>query len=198
MNTYTISISRQFGSLGRPIAKRLSEILEIKYYDRDIVSMVAKRKNLSVRDVSDLEEKSNGFGFMRFPLGMGTNAVQDQIFKEQCEIIQEIAERESAIFVGRCADYILHNNENNINIFIYAPYEERLINCVNTLGMNAKEAKKMIAEVDKARDSYHMRYANYLPNDTEYMDFMINSAFLNLEDTALLLADLIKKKIEEK
>lgn len=197
MKKFTVVISRQFGSLGRHIAAKMSEILGIEYYDRDIVTMVAKEHNISISEVSNNEEKATPYGFMRFPLGHGTTATQDKIFNTEAKLIAELAEKESCIFVGRCADSILGGNPNNINIFIYSPYEDRLVNCVNSLGMDTKSAKKMIDEVDKARESFHLRYAKYKPNDPDHMDIMINSALLGVDGTAEYLCDLIKKKFAE-
>lgn len=193
MKRFSISISRQFGSLGRPIARELSEILGIEYYDRDIVDMVSKKHNISVKEISDLEETATKYAFMKFPLGTGTTAAQDKIFLAQANIITELAEKESCIIVGRCADSILGDNENNLNVYIYAPYEDRLVNCVNELGMDTKQAKKTISEVDKARAAYHMRYAKYLPNDPDHIDIMINSALFGVHGTAEFLADIVRK-----
>lgn len=194
MNKFSISISRQFGSLGRPIAKKMSEILNIEYFDRDIVDLVAKKMGLTVKEISDLEETvATGWARMKNPFGSETNEIQDQIFKVQAQTIRELAEKQSCIIVGRCADNILEDAKNNFNIHIYAPYEDRLLNCVNELGMTSKEAKKMIVEVDKVRDAYHMRYAKYYPNDKNHMDLMINSALLGVEGTAELLSDIVKK-----
>lgn len=196
MKKFSVSISRQFGSLGRPIARELSEILGVEYYDRDIVNMVAKKHNISVKEVSDLEESAAKYSFMRFPLGTGTTAMQDKIFQTQTAIIREIAEKESCIIVGRCADSILENFENHLSIFIYAPYEERIVNCVNELGMDVKQAKKMISEVDRARDAYHMRYVKYLPNDVNHIDIMINSAVFGVKGTAAVLAQMVKERFQ--
>lgn len=197
MKKFSVVISRQFGSLGRPIAKEMSEILGVEYYDRDIVTMVAKEHNITIREVSSLEEKATKYSFMKFPLGNGTTAAQDKIFNSEAKIIREIAEKESCIIVGRCADYILADNPNNINIFIYASYEDRLLNCVNQLGMDTKGAKKMIGEVDKARDAFHMRYAKYKPNDLNHMDIMVNSAMMGVQGTAEYLCDIVKKRFAD-
>lgn len=197
MKKFSVVISRQFGSLGRPIAKEMSEILGVEYYDRDIVTMVAKEHNITIREVSSLEEKATKYSFMKFPLGNGTTVAQDKIFNSEAKIIREIAEKESCIIVGRCADYILADNPNNINIFIYASYEDRLLNCVNQLGMDTKGAKKMIGEVDKARDAFHMRYAKYKPNDLNHMDIMVNSAMMGVQGTAEYLCDIVKKRFAD-
>ncbi len=197
MKKFSVVISRQFGSLGRPIAHEMSEILNVEYYDRDIVTMVAKEHNITIKEVSALEEKATKYSIMKFPLGTGTTAAQDKIFDTEAKLIREIADKESCIIVGRCADCILGDNPNNLNIFIYAPYEDRLVNCVNELGMDTKQAKKMIHEVDKARDAFHLRYAKYKPNDMDHMDIMVNSAMLGVKGTAEYLCDLVKKRFAE-
>ena len=199
MQKYVITITRQFGSLGRPIAHQLSELLEVEYYDRDIVEQVSRKMNLPVSQISESEEKAKSLFFiMKYPLGTATTQIQDQIFKTQREIILDLAEKESCIIVGRCSDYILEGLKNHISIFIYAPYEARLKNCVDNLHMTRAEGEKMIAEVDRARDSYHMRYANYLPGDFKHKDLMINSSVLGVEGTAGYIADLIHTRFADK
>lgn len=195
MDKCVITIARQFGSLGRPIAHKLSEILGIEYYDRDIVEKVSQKMNLPVSQISESEEKAKGLFFnMKYPLGTATNQIQDQIFKTQREIITNLSEKESCIIVGRCSDAILENSPNHLSIFIYAPYDARLKNCVENLHMTKAEAEKMIVAVDKARDSYHMRYANYLPGDYNHKDLIINSAVLGVDGTADYIAKLVQAK----
>ena len=128
MQKYVISISRQFGSLGRPIAKKLAEFLEIEYYDRDIVEEASKVHNIPLKEASNLEESAK-YLFMSFPLGSGTTATQDALFKTESEMIKKLAVKESCIIVGRCADAILEDCDHLIRIFIYAPYEDRIVNC---------------------------------------------------------------------
>ncbi len=195
MGHYTVSISRQFGSLGRPIAKKMAEILQIEYYDRDIVEKASEEMKLSIKEVSEMEESARSlFGYMRFPLGGGTSEAQDRVFRVQSQIIRKLAAQSSCIIVGRCSDSLLEDFENHLSIYIYAPYEARIVNCVNDLGMDSKTAKKMIADVDRARDAYHMRYVKYLPNDMEHIDLMVSSAPLGVDGTAEFLADLVRRR----
>lgn len=192
---FVVTIARQFGSLGRPIAKLISEELGIEYYDRDIVEMTSKNLNLPVSAISNEEESAKSAFFnMNYPLGIGTTNVQDSIFDAQRKIILNLAERESCIIVGRCADHILKDCKNIINIFIYAPYEARLVNCVERLNMGPDEAKKMIASVDKVRESYHKHYCGYSMSDKDYKDIMIDSSLLGVEGTCNILTDVIRKK----
>lgn len=192
---FVVTIARQFGSLGRPIARKVSEKLGIQYYDRDIVELTAKNLNLPVSTISDAEESAKSAFFnMNYPLGMGTTGIQDSIFAAQRKIIVNLAEKESCIIVGRCADHILRDCKNIINIFIYAPYEARLINCVERLDMRLDEAKRMIASVDKARESYHRHYCGYSMSDKDYKHVMLDSSLLGVDGTCDILTDIIKNR----
>ena len=111
---YIITISREFGRLGRSIARRMSEILGIMYYDRDIVEEVSKQLQLPVPIISDVEERAPSSYFsMRFPLGNMTSDLQNKVFRAQQDIITELADRESCIIVGRCADYVLREKKKS-------------------------------------------------------------------------------------
>lgn len=197
MEKYTITITREFGSLGRPIARALSEQLGIEFYDRDIVEEVSRQLDMPVSKISESEEKSHHYLFSSmFPLGTDEEYIQDMIFDVQKDIILDLAGRSSCIIVGRCSDYLLQNEKNTINIFIYAPYARRLENCVRTLGMTEEQAKKMIMRVDKARAKYHKRYAGYLPADPKHKHLMIDSSLLGVEGTAELIAHVVKKRFQ--
>ncbi len=194
---YVVTITRQFGSMGRPIARELSERLGIEYYDRDIVEEISKQMNLPVSTISQLEERysSPNFFNMVFPLGFSTAQKQDQIFDVQTKIINELVEKQSCIIVGRCSDYLMRDHPRHLNIYIYSSYENRLKNCIERLNMNEDEARKMIQEVDKARANYHKRFANgTLPSDLIYKDIMIDSNLFGIEETADYLADIVKRK----
>lgn len=190
---YVITISRQFGSLGRPIAKRLAELLNINFYDRDIVEQAAKNLGLPVTVIKDNEESiKNRFSFMSYPLGTEATEQQDAIYNEQTKIVRDLADKGSCIIVGRCADHILGNEKNCLRVYIYAPYEERYRNCVDILHMDQESAKKMIRKVDKARKAYHLHYAGYVPENQDHQDVLINSSILGINGTAEALAAMVK------
>ena len=196
---YVITITRQFGSLGRPIAKRMAEKLHIEYYDRDLVDEAAKQLNLPVSVIDEKEESAkkvfhNPYSRMAYPLGRGTSTTQDDIFQAQENIIRFLADRETCIIVGRCSDFVLADHENAVHIYIYAPFEDRVEHCVNDLNIEPSEARKMIVAVDEARDSYHMNYAGYLPDDKYHKDILVNSSFLGIEGTADYLVQAVQKK----
>lgn len=195
MEKYVITIARQFGSMGRPIAKRMAEELGIHYYDRDIVEKTAEKMGLPVSVISEHEEKTkHPFYRMQFPLGRDTIDTQEDIFRTQKEIILELAEKSSCIVVGRCSDYILQHFPNRMSVYIYASYESRLKNCINLLHMQQTEAERMITEVDRARELYHKRFAGCSQEDLRMKNIMIDSGILGAENTARALCEIIRMK----
>ena len=86
--------------------------------------------------------------------------------------------------------------ENAIHIYIYAPYEVRVEHCVKDLNIEVEEARKMIVAVDEARDSYHMQYAGYHPDDKNHKSILVDSSFLGVEGTADFLVDAVKRKFQ--
>lgn len=197
---FVVTITRQFGSLGRPIAQKMSEKLSIDFYDRDLVDKAAQQLQLPVSVVDEKEESArytggtNSFFRMMYPFGKGTNDVQDKIFEAQKNIIRFLAEKESCIIVGRCSDFILSEMPESMHIFIYAPYSKRVENCINDLHIEPTEARKMINAVDEARDLYHMHYAGYRPDDKDHKDIMIDSSLLGTDGTADFLVELVKRR----
>lgn len=192
MEQYVITISRQFGSMGRTIAKQMARELDIEFYDRDIVEETAKRMGLPVSVISAKEENANSIYFRRqYPLGMGVSNMQDEIFNIQKNIIEDLAKKESCIIVGRCADSILADSKNRLSIYIYAPYEKRLQNCTEILKMEEKTARKMIREVDRSRELYHRRYCPEYTDAFSNRDVLIDSSRFGIEKTAEILVKLV-------
>lgn len=192
MDRYVITIARQFGSLGRPIAKRLAEILGIEFYDRDIIEEAAKQLGKGIKIVSNMEEKAN-YHYMLFPLGNATTEEQDKIFSVESRIIEELAEKNNCIIVGRCGDYILRNKKNVIRVYIYASEENRFHNCVESLHIDEKDARKMIKEIDRKRKVYYKHYTGNNQDDLANYNVAIDSSLLGVEKTAQYLVDLITK-----
>lgn len=193
MKQYVITLSRQFGSLGRIIAQRMARELGIDFYDRDIVEETAYRMGLPVSVISSKEEHSDSIYFRyQYPLGTGIASMQDEIFLIQKNIIRDLAQKESCIIVGRCADSILMDMENHLNVYIYAPFEARMRNCVETLKMDEKTARKMIREVDRSRELYHRRYCPEYVNAATNKDILLDSSRFGVDGTAKILVNLAR------
>ena len=194
MKQYVVTISRQFGSMGRMIAQQLSRELGVEFYDRDIVEETASRMGLPVSVISNTEEISKSIYFkQQYPLGMGITSMKDEIFLIQKNIIRDLAQKESCIIVGRCADSILMDMENHLNVYIYAPMDTRLRNCVELAKLDEKTAKKMIREIDRSRELYHRRYCPEYIDPSTNKDIMIDSSRFGAEGTVKILAGLVRE-----
>lgn len=193
MEPYVITISRQFASMGRTIAQKMSEELDIEFYDRDIVEETAKRMGLSVTDVSELEERGGPYAKRAYPLGIGLVNMKRETFHVQSNIIRDFAAKGSCIIVGRCADSVLRDYDRILNIYIYAPYEQRLKNCIDSLGMDEKTARRMISEVDRAREVYRLRCCEGVKTGYDLRDLMIDSSRFGPEGTARLLCGVVRQ-----
>ncbi len=195
MKQYVLTINRQFASMGRSIAAQTAERLGVKFYDRDIVEEAAKRTNLSLSEASEEEETARSSITRKlFPLGQGTTELQDEIFAVQESIIQDLADAGSCIIVGRCSDHILRHHPNQLRVYICAPFEARIRNCIESLHMHEKEARRMCVEIDRARENYHLRYAGYSAADPVHSDLIINSDTFGIDGTADLLADMVRRR----
>ena len=193
MDKYVITISRQFGALGRTIAQKMSEELGIEFYDRDIVEHTARRMGLAISEISKEEERAGGFwAEKRYPLGMGPVSMQEELFQIQANIIRDLASKESCIIVGRCSDYCLRDMERVLNVYVYAPVEKRVENCTSILGMDEKTARKMIGDVDKARDAYRRKYCKGMAEVFDNRDLCIDSGRFGADETARLLCGIAR------
>ena len=197
MEQYVITISRQFGSMGRSIARELSEILGIEFLDRDIVEATAKRMGLPVSVISDEEESMKSTFFRRqYPLGMGMSSLKDEIFLTQKNIIRDFAAKGSCIIVGRCADYILREHPRCANVFISASKEDRIIRLCRIHNVNEEVAEEMIEKADKRRSEYYNYYSYKTWGAAATYHLCIDSSSLGIEETVRFVEEFVAKKLQ--
>ena len=194
MERYVITINRQFGSMGRPIARHLSELLKINYYDRDIVEQTAGKLNLSVSTISAAEDYvKSRFSFMRYPLGADMQAKQDEIYHAQEEIIRDFAAKESCIIVGRCADYIL--TEAGIpafKIYLYADLESRIRRAGELEENKGKDLRKIVPRREKLREVYYKQYTGQDMGVCSNYNICLDTGTLGAEKCTQILCDALK------
>jgi acetyl/propionyl-CoA carboxylase alpha subunit/cytidylate kinase len=194
LENYVVTISRQFGCPGKPVAKKMAALLGVEYYDRDILEQVAAEMNLPVPKMESDEVEAE-YVKLLFPLGTGTEEEKETIFAAQQKIILQFAEKNSGIFVGRCADYILRNHANLFSIYLYAPREVRREYCVGHLGIPPQDADRIMDEADGARLSYSMNYAKVYSQNVENKNISIDSSlFGSVDETAEVLVSMIRRK----
>ena len=198
MAHYVVTISRQFASMGRTIGLKMASNLGIELYDRDIVKHTAERLGLEKGEVSHYDEKTGKRSFFLRDTYLFDFSVYDihrNVFEVEKNIIQDFAKKESCIIVGRCADSILRDMPNVINIFIYAPIEERLKNCVEQLGMDETSALEKIRKVDDARSAYRHKFCPECVSEFDDRHIMIDSSKFGVEGTANILTEIVKSSV---
>ena len=192
-----INIGRQFGGGGRGVAYELGRKLNIPVYDREIIGQAAKDSGFGAEFFKERDEKRGFFSFTEiFANGFGDteNFMSDRgIFKLQCQTIEKIAQEGPAVIVGRCADYILRENENTLNIFLTSPLEVRAERIASRQGMSLEEAKAKAQEKDKKRAEYYNYYTFGEWGVAGNYDLCIDSSILGIEGTADFIIDFARK-----
>ena len=204
MDKYIITIGRQFGSGGRSIGQKIAEKLDINFYDKELISIAAKESGTDPEIFKDVDEKaansllyslSTGmYGFGSGFSAMGDLPVNDKLYLLQHKIIKEIAEKESCVIVGRCADYVLRENPNCVNIFIYADMAFRKEQSVKKHGIDEARAEHIINKTDKSRANYYSFYSGQKWGMAENYDLCINSSKLSEDKIVDLIIDYIKSR----
>ena len=188
---FIISIGRQLGSGGREIAKLLAERLDIPVYDKKLLEVAAKETGLDATVFENADEKESN-PFMRgvfalkgvinsYPLGLGSCIDGDRLFELQSEVMRKLAEKESCIIIGRCAEYILRDHPCIHSIFITADMPDRVRRIMQHDGVSESKAAEIAEKGDKKRRAYHDYYANSGWGVAESYDLCLNSSRIGIE-----------------
>lgn len=199
---HIINIGRQYGSGGREIGEKLAEKLGYSYYDKELITIVSKESGLAKEFFEKVDEKSRfGIfgGLLGFRTGIGddyaTNYLNNEnLFKIQSDVIRELSQKKDAVFVGRCADYILRDNPKCVNIFISANEEDRIIRVAERKQMDKDKIEDMLEKADKKRSGYYNYYTNKVWGAAKSYHLCINSSLLGIDGTVDFICDFIKKR----
>lgn len=191
-NHRIICIGREYGSGGHEIGYKLSQKLGLSYYDNDIIRMACEHlgKEFNDSDTSD-SRKSNLFDKGRFRFNKFPG--NDELFFAQSDMIEKLALKEDAIFMGRCADVVLeHAGIPRISIFIRAPFEDRVKHEMQCTGIERDEAVNLVRHMDKTRKSYYNYYTGGHWGHSENYDMCINTACYGIDGTVDILENMYK------
>ena len=199
------TIGREFGSGGREVGEKLAAKLGIKLYDKELLQQAAKDSGFCEEIFENHDEKpTNSF---LYSLVMDTYSVSGysaapfldmplnhKVFLAQFETIKKIAEKESCVIVGRCADYALSDNPDCINVFIHADLDVRIKNVSRNLNITENKARDIINKTDKQRASYYNYYTSKKWGEAKGYHLCIDSSYLGIDGTVDFLYDLVRKK----
>ena len=191
-----ITIGREFGSGGHEIGMKLAEKLGIKCYDKELLELAAKESGLCEELFASQDEKpTNSFLYSlvmdTYSLGY-TNSYVDmpinhKVFLAQFDAIKKLAERESCVIVGRCADYALEEFDNVLSVFIHADMDARIRRIARIYDLTDAKAKDMIRKTDKQRSSYYNYYTSKKWGDARSYDLCINTSKVSVDDAVDLI-----------
>ena len=197
-----ITISREFGSGGRIIGSKVAEALNIPFYDRKIMEITAENSGLAVSFVEDTEQRVKNkflhnlaFGgyHMGAMLGSAQLSLSDKLFISTCETIRSVADSGDAVIVGRCADYVLKDRKNVINIFIYADDEHKRERAIKEYGLLPNKADSEVKSTNKQRANHYNYYTEQIWGDKSNYQLCLNSGFLGIDNTVKIIVDAVKE-----
>ncbi len=191
-----ITLSREYGSGGRYIGKLIAEKLGIKLYDKEFVSKLAKQTGLSEEYIKNNEQKRNSLAILNYGYYSGFNNA-DELFIKETELIKEVANKESCIIVGRCADFILSDNKDVIKVFIYSDIRNKINRAVKFYKLSKEKAEKEIKRIDKLRANHYRYYTGKDWRDTSNYDICINSDAFGVEKTADMVCKMVYRYMNE-
>ena len=192
-----ITISRQYGSGGRFIAKLLSEKLGIPYYDNELITMAAKESGYSEAIFEKAEQLSTHsflyslsmFGSVDGIYGL---PLADKVYIAQSEIIKKCADNGPCVIVGRCSDYVLKDYDNVINFFIYSDEDKKVERAIKYYGIDADKAAAELKKKDKKRANYYNYYTSQSWGAYENYNLSLNSDSIGIESCVEILANYVK------
>ena len=193
-----ITVGRQIGSGGRDVAKLLAEMFDCRLYDRELLNLAAKESGFSEKFFEQNDEHK---GFFKSMFQMHSSFAecsfyrnefsQENLFKFQSDAIVRAASESSCVFVGRCADYVLRDYPNVVNVFITADMDKRLQQVCARKGCDRATARKLIVSGEKERAQYYNYYTGKRWGHSDSYHLCVNSSVLGLEGTERLIEQYV-------
>ena len=198
-----INVGRQLGSGGRVIAQQLAKEFDCQFYDRELLNLAAKESGFSEQFFEQHDEHKLFFKslFHLHAQHMSDNNFytnkfsQESLFQFQAQAILKAASEGNCVFVGRCADYILRDMREAVNIFITADLDYRVAQVATRHGCDREAALKIIHTKESNRASYYNYYTGKKWGDSQSYDLCVNSTLLGLEGTTRLISLFIKERM---
>ncbi len=200
---YVITIGRQLGSGGREIGQKLSARLGIAFYDKELIRIASQESGLKEEFFERVDEQKH---FSLFPgiLGLRTAMGDDffsnyylsneSLFRIQSDVMKKLAAEGSCIFVGRCADYVMKDERNCLNLFVSADMEERIRRIAQSHKISEGKAKELIERTDKGRSSYYNYFTGKTWGAAESYHLCINSSLLGIDETVRLICHVAETR----
>lgn len=204
MKRFVITIARTCGSGGSFVGEALEKKLGIHLYAQDILQLASEDSGISLELFAQTDEelKSNPlFRFSRYiyrgkliPPSSSEFTSQENLFNYQAKVLKELAQKESYIVIGRCADFVLKDVVPLVRVFVYATREDCIQRESQRLSISVSDAENRIEKVDKKRDEHYEYFTGHKRSDMKNYDICLNTSTLSYEDCGDLIAECLKKR----
>lgn len=203
MGNLVITIGRECGSAGRLIGQKLAADLGVKCYDKELLTLAAKNSGLCEELFKTHDEKpTSSFLYSlvmdTYSLGYNTSAYMDmpinhKIFLAQFDTIKKLAEEESCVIVGRCADYALADYPNTVSVFICGDEEDKIRHLMERHNVDEAKAKDIMIKTDKRRASYYNYYSSKRWGSCKSYDMCISSSAVGYDGAVDIIKEFAKR-----
>lgn len=198
-----VTVSREAYCGGDELAKMLADKAGFKFYDREIISLASQKSGIHEEHFESVEKKPTNSILYSVVMGMYSSRgayvklddvlTDDKIYKVQADIIRDMAAQGNCVFVGRCSDYILRNNEKCFNIFLRGDLDDRVKRAMNEQNTSEAEAKKIVSRADKKRRSYYNYYTNREWGNINNYDIALNLSKISEKDAVDVILNYLEK-----
>ncbi|MBQ2603654.1 MAG: cytidylate kinase-like family protein [Acutalibacteraceae bacterium] len=195
---FVVAISRQYGSGGHEIGRKLAKKLDISFYDKELLTKIAKDSGMSedlVKYYDEMPSKSFLFSLAMdaYPMSFTEMPINQKVYQAQVDTIKKIANEESCVIIGRCADTILSDYENLVTVFIHAGMDAKIKRVMERDELTREKAKDRIIKTDKKRASFYNYYSLEKKwGDAASHDLTIDSSKLGIDETVVMIYDYLK------
>ena len=196
MKHFVITVGCEFGSGGPEIGKMLAASMGIEYYDRDLVDKVVEKIGVDKALVEQADNKNFVPFGINTSLGTRYANLSNKVIYTQFEVIHKMA-RHSCVIIGRCSDYILKDEPNAINVFIYAPEEKRIQAVIDKMHVPKKRALELIHEYDSMLHRRYKYITGTYRGDRHNRHLLVDSSVLGWERTAKFIQAFVEMRFEE-
>ena len=201
MKKFNITISREFGCNSREITRMLASRLGVEMYDRDLVDLAARKAGINLDEFADADkviDSSVEKLTRRFGYGSSSKFYSDEAIEAQSQVIRDIANtKDSAIFFGRCADYVLREHPNTLNVFLYSSYEARIEHLKKAYSLSAVEAEHLIKRIDRQRHNYYKYVTGVNRSDRHLKHVMLDVSKFGEEKVVDILYHIVMMEFGE-
>lgn len=193
MKPNIITISREFGSGGREVGRKLAEKLGVPFYDREIITETAYKTGFAEEYVKKQGEYASARNWFEYSFSARSSSFgmspEDYLWSKQREVILEFSSRGPCVIVGRCADYILRDRKDVLNVFIHADIEKRKTR-ITDIYKEAEHSDRMIHDIDKKRSFNYKYYTEKTWGKSQNYDITLDSGTLGIDHCVDILLEL--------